>query len=223
MTASEMINNFLVEYDRVFSLSAPSYTNSEILFFLNKAQTDLTHEIYKNGDTYLLNGSSLVTSHSFASPAASTNYAGNAYALTLTTATRYKYYLKSFTALTRDDFPEITVAERFMNTDIPKDAAILYEASTANNNIFRNPKAFIDGETLVVLVDSYSTPTSVYVEYIKEPKTLATTITDGATQTSTSELRADLHNEIVTKAVLFSKSVTNVQEAAASLQIERNV
>jgi len=44
MTGSQMIESFLVHYDRISSFSAPEYTQEEILLFLNNAQNDFVTE-----------------------------------------------------------------------------------------------------------------------------------------------------------------------------------
>lgn len=223
MTVSEMLNNFLVEYDRVFSLSAPSYTNDEIVFFLNKGQTDLTAELIASGDNVAISNSDLVATHNYSAVLGTSAYLpSNAYILDLTSPTRFKHYLASYTELTRTFFPTISSGEIFKNDDIQKTDARLYESTTANSTIYRNPKAYLDGATVVVLYDNYTTTITSHLEYVKEPKILDIS-TDDATYTTTSELREDLHNAIVTKAVLFAETVTNEQKAVADTQLNKAI
>ena len=223
MTVSEMIDNFLVEYGMVLAVPAPSFTDSEILFFLNKGQNDLVFDLYSQGDTFVLNDSDLIDSYTFASPALSSTLPANSYELALSSATRYKYYLNSYSTLTRRFLPTITSGEKFKNHNIPKTEAANYEVSSANSAIFRNPKLYKDGATIVVMVDSYSTATAVFIEFVKEPKTLVTTVASATTETTTSELRADYHDKIVSKAVQYAQVTTSPEKAAASVKLDQTI
>ena len=74
--------------------------------------------------------------------------------------------------------------------------------------IFRNPKFYIDGEYLMILVDSYTTLTEVYPKYIRNPLVLSMDPQD-EDHTDTCELNPILHNSIVTKAVYLAKEATD--------------
>jgi len=223
MTVSVMLNNFLVEYGMVLAIPAPSLTDAEIVFFLNKAQTDIANEIYQSGDSYALHTSGLVASHTYAA-ALATNalMPSNNISLDLTSATKYKYFLNLYLSLTRSNVPIISPAEIIKTENISKDQASQFETTTANQPIYRNPKTYLDGNNLVTLYDAYTTLVSGYMEYVKEPKILSLTVAD-ADFATTSELREDYHNAIVTKAVLFAKDVTEQQEAALRIQNEKTI
>ena len=223
MTVSEMLNNFLVEYGMVLAVPTPSFTDAEILFFLNKAQIDIANEIYQSGDSYALHTSGLVANHTYAAVlATNASMPSNNIALDLTSATRYKYFLSLYLSLTRSAVPVINPAEIVKTENIPKDRAKDFETTAGNQPIYRTPRTYVDGNTLVTLYDAYTTLVSGFMEYVKEPKILSL-VTDDANYTTTSELRSDYHNAIVTKAVLFAKDVTEQQEAALRIQNEKTI
>ena len=221
MTVLVMISNFLLEYDRLSSASAPGYENIEIIRFLNKAQIELVNELYRNKQ-YMLIDEQLLTCTYTAGGVLTYPYMTGAKYFDLNSATyttRYMYYIKSFTKLSRTYLPTMTTTI-VGNDDIQKEEAKYYVSNAFNTPIFRYPKAFIDGQWLVVIPDGYTTITEVSVDYLSEPRTLTEATTD-ANNTATCDLKTILHDTIVTKAVEMALKAGDLERAVPTIQLNK--
>jgi len=221
MTSAQMITNFLLEYDRVSSLSAPGYENSEILYFLNKSQFDLEDQLYTSKQWGLL--TSLVKTQTYAKGGgwtAALRY-DSTVELDLTSGTsRFLYYINAYCSVTRSGFPTISNAKILRAENITKEQVPQFVAAGLSVPIFRFPKAYWDGIKLLIMYDGYTTMgDNIYVEYLARPKTLVTSVSDVDNEATTCELHESLHEEIVTRAVKFALTATDPQKAALTTQI----
>jgi len=220
MITSEMIVNFLVEYDRVASLSAPSYEDSEILQFLNRSQYDLTEILFQSRNLELLGILSVSAKVSAVLGGFDTlTELGAVRAETSHTQfTRFLHYLDSYSQVTRVAVPAMS-ATYVKNSEIPKNQARFYQTSDFNSPIFRYPKTYIDGEYVVVIPDAYSSIDEITVDYIMNPKELVTSVSDATSETVTCELPESLHEEVITKAVQLAQITINPPQAEANIKL----
>jgi hypothetical protein len=216
MVATVMITNFLIEYDRVFSLSAPSYTDAEIIQFLDRAQYDIVDTLHRNRRYDLLDG--LISTATDASPGAYSLFAGAKTSLvTGTEYTRYLYYIDSYSKVARSALPSMS-STVIKNEYIDRMQAKDFQTSDFNSPIFRFPKVYVEGVYITVIPDAFTTISEIYVDYVVNPKGLDKTV-DSSSLTTECELRESLHGEVVTKAVQFAQIATNPEMAGANIKL----
>lgn len=218
MTVSEMISNFLLEYDRVASLSAPSYEDTEILRFLEKSQIELVNDLYRNKQYMLIDDLFLTATYN--SPGTYSLATGGKYVDLNTTTTRYMYYISSYSTLTRTQAPVISSGIIVQNQDITKDEIKYFTANAFNTPIYRFPKAFLDGALLTIIPDGYTTITAVYVDYLSQPKELDLTI-DSSSKATTCELKLILHDEVVKRAVELALRTVDPERAVITTKLNQ--
>lgn len=218
MTSTVMVNKFLVEYDRVMSLSAPSYSTSQILDFLNRGQYAVTDDLVATKNYEMLG--SLFANYGYTSLSSTHPFIDNSFYVDLTTGTtRYWKYVESFSEFTRTQLPVISAATFVKNEDIDRLMLGMLQDGGFDKVIFRRPKAFLDGSKLVVYYDSFTTLSKIYVNYVALPKTLVASA-PGTGETTTCELPESLHDNVVSKAVELAKiAVGRVEEVAANLKL----
>jgi len=217
MTVAEMISNFLLEYDRLSSASAPGYENTEIIRFLEKAQIEIVSELYRNKQHMLID--TLFLTATYANPGTYLLAIGSKYVDLNTTTIRYMYYIKSYSKLTRTHAPTAT-ATIIQNDDIQKDETKYFITTVVNTPIFRHPKAFLDGALLTIIPDGYTTITEVYVDYLSEPKQLEVSSTGGS-KVTTCQLKSVLHDTVVTRAVELALKAGDLERAVPTIQLNK--
>lgn len=223
-----MVDNFKLEYDRVNSLSAPGLEDSEILTFLDRAQYALADQLFFQKQWNLLYNAdavdvSLLKTCSYAKGAGwvtRLSYDSNCIEVSLLTGTtRFWYYINSYLSLTRTAVPEIVSAKVVKTENIIKDQVTDFIASGVNTPIFRFPKAFQDGDDLIIMMDSYTVPGSaLYVDYMSKPSKLVLSA-PGTGETIVCELHPSTHEEIITRAVQLAQITTNPQMAEANIKL----
>jgi len=224
MTAAQAIENFLLEYDRVNSLSAPNYTDDEILTFINRAYKQVVADQVVARNYTLLD--TLVATYTFGTLSTYTTLS-NAYYVDITQTqpanggTRFGYYISSSCTLSRSAVP-VATSTKVTNEYIDRNQAKDFESNSVNSPIFRNPKVFIEGDDLVIIYDNYTTVTALNLVYVKIPYTLVTG-SPGAGETGSLETREDLDQTIITTAVHLSEIVNNPEKAAADIQLDKQV
>jgi len=211
-TVSAMITQFLIEYDRIVAQISKSYTDDEIVSFLNRAQSQLIDELYKEKRYDLLGAlfvnDSLTTAISTSWDCDNGSYIDLSSHASLSATV--KYVLNATLTLTRTNFPvstatETEVAEWISPLDVDK-----FTKDSGNSKIlFRVPKMYQKGNKLLFIYDAYSTLTGIMLEYVKEPLVLTSGTPSSGQSTNTSELKADLHDDIVTRAVYLAKEATD--------------
>lgn len=195
MTAAEMKEQFLVQYDAATSFAAPGWEDDEISNFINKAIKDVIDELYLKGD--LIHLSNLIKT-SVGVAIQTLSDISNAVVADLTPF-NYMYYISAKLKLTRTD-PVITdtyiPAEKIDVTTAPK-----FFKTGINKVWFKYPKCYLDYSTqrtypdLVFLFDSYTTPTLAGFTYIEFPTNV------DITNNIATNINQVLHKDIVTKAV----------------------
>jgi len=211
MTASQMIDEFLIEYDRIIASVSQSYEDSEILSFLNRSQEILIGELYKARRFDLLG--SLYTIVNSVSPTQMTsNGIPNGYYVlrsdTSTFARGVMYFLDVVVSATRTNLP--AGSETSMAEWIDKDFSKRFIKDLSNSCVlFRTPKVYAEGDYLIVLVDAFTNSPTLSIQYIKYPLTMVVSGPVSDVSTTTCELRADLHKDVVTKAVYLAKEATD--------------
>jgi hypothetical protein len=220
MTVTQMIDAWLIEYDRIIAQVAQSYTDDEIISFLNRAQEEVVGELYQSRHYDLLG--SLYTIATVASPTSMSTFGiPNGYYVLRSDDISFPlgvmFFVDVSVTATRTNLPagsEVTLAEW-----IDRDVAKHYIKDLSNNQVlFRIPKIYTQGQYLVVLVDAFTNaPSSINVQFIRYPLNLVKSGAVSQTTTTTSELPALLHKSIVTKAVYIAKEITDrVQQTKQS-------
>jgi len=204
-TTIEMINQFLIEYDRIVAQISKSYSDDEIVSFLNRAQGMIVDELYKNRRFDLLG--SLFVSDTISSGIGNSWEITNSVYIDLSTNANItagvKYPVDVSVALTRTGYP--SSSGRIKCDPVAVEEAKYYAIDNGNSKmIFREPKVYQKGNYLFVIYDAYSTVTAIYLAYIKEPTKLA-----AGSPSTKSDLRADLHDDIVTRAAYLAKEATD--------------
>lgn len=220
MTVSEMITNFLLEYDRVASLSAPGVESDEIIRFLEKAQLELVSQLFA-AKQYMLIDNLFETATFATGDLTAWNSVTGAKSLALDKApnvTRYLFYVGSYSKTLRTAAPVISSGVTVQNQEISKEESKYYLPSAFNMPIFRFPKCFVEGLTLVVIPDGYSSISDIYVDYVMQPQPLYPTTLAG--HVTTCELKELLHDQVVAKAVQLAMTATDPQRAAITTQIQ---
>ena len=215
-----MVSNFLLEYDRLSSLSAPGYENSEIVRFLEKAQIELVTQLYQSKQYMLIDD--LFVTYTYSSPSSYSYVTGTSakYVDLNTSTTRYMFYVASYSDLTRTQAPTISSAVTVQNQDITKNELKYYLTSAFNTPIFRYPKAMLDGAALIIIPDGYTTISKVTVDYLSQPKALSLSTNDSS-NTTTCELKTILHDQVVSKAVEMALIAIDPNRAAATIKLNQ--
>lgn len=221
MTVAQMVDAFLLRSDRMLSLSTPGYEDTEILEILNEAQNEILRELVRDKNYAALED--LQSSYVFNTLLAFTEYSNAHYVDmgdTLSnpfTNTGFRYYVSSSSSLTRSAVPVLS------NTVVPNEVISRDQAGHFAYNwgfnapIFRTPKVFFEGTHLIVMHDAYTDILALHLQYIKAPK-LLNTATNNATLTTTSEIREDIHDDIVNRAVRLASIITQPEKATLDIQ-----
>lgn len=211
MTAQEMIDAFLLQYDLNGSGAVAGFTDEEILEFLNKAQFDIVKKVFVEQGPQMFQ--ELVEDLELALvPESATGYRSNTYESFPDFPADYAFYIDSTTRLTRTSFPTITVGsggDWVANREISINQQYKFKANDSDQVIFYNPVVVVTQNRLLVTVDSYTTvfgdfesDKSCVLKYLRIP-------TDIALPSTPSELNERWHQAIVDAALLNAMKVTN--------------
>lgn len=211
MTSSQMINAFLVEYDRIVSSISQSYDDEEILSFLNRSQEILIGELYKARRFDLFGTIYTIVDNVTPVQMTSSGISNGYYILRSNTDIFDRgvmYFLDVVVSATRTNLP--AGSDTVMAEWIDKDLSKQFIKNISNSGVlFRTPKVYTEGDYLVVLVDAFTEDPTISIQYIKYPLKLVKSNPISNESTTTCELRADLHKDVVTKAVYLAKEVTD--------------
>lgn len=207
MTGVEMISSFLQLYDYVTSMNAPGYNSTEILLFLNNAQDEFIKDrmfgknfqppAFEQNQKRVADLQTLIVSPlTIVLVGSPGSYNERTYTWS-TPAPNYLYYLESISLITRSNHPVISSGEWIVNKFINHANIGKFINSTINKTIFLHPVAWIEGNSLKVMGDQYTTISATNgqkLSYIKKPSAITN---------SSSELTLPphTHQEIVELAV----------------------
>jgi hypothetical protein len=198
MTVNQMIESFLVYYDRITSFSAPGYQTGEIVLFLNNAQDDFIKD--------------RMFGQNFQPPAFEDNQRRIADLKELSTITNLYYYstdtlgcklytlpsdflfaIKCIATCTRTGYPVITTGELFECNFIKTEQISKLISTVHNKTHFIKPYCTIAGTYIKIVVDRFTSNTALTFEYLKKPTAL---VVGG-----NCDLATHTHQEIVDIAV----------------------
>lgn len=218
MTVDQMIESFLVYYDRITSFSAPGYNTAEILLFLNNAQNDFIKDrmfgqnfqppAFEDNQRRVADLQILVD-NTLLSYVSQDSYGARQYSL----PTLFMFAIKVNAQLTRSGYPVIASAEDIECKLIKTEEFGKFFNSTVNRTHFLKPVAAISGTYVKVLPDRFTTISAVRVQYVKTPTVLASA---GA-----CDLPAHTHQEIVDMAVRQALQATQDPRWQSSVAEEK--
>lgn len=219
MTAAEMKQSFLTQYDAASSFAAPGWEDSEISTFLNLAQDKFVEQQYLTRQLEFI--SSIVTSQPNIALTAHPTILNANYFILGTSVTNYLYYIDCRLKLTRtntDTLGEtISPAEYIRCEPIGRMNAYKFSWTTLNKVWFKYPKVYLEniydagekGNCVVILYDAYSTPVSAELTYVRYPVRI-----DITTNTA-CELNLAAHKTVVEMAVQEAITAVKVAKTAA--------
>ena len=201
MTASEMKDLFLLEYDAATSFTAPAWEDDEISAFINNATLETIDEFYKAND--LKHISELIVNENITytiTHPVIPNAKCWSFTPTNTAGNEFLYYLNSTSEITRTN-PSIT-SEIIPNDIISVEDSYKFIKTAINKVWFLYPKCYFEyyefstTGLLTVIYDSYTTPVTYgSIQFIKKP--VFVNITNGVDST----INPVLHKGIVKRAV----------------------
>jgi hypothetical protein len=219
MTVDQMIESFLVYYDRITSFSAPGYEEYEKLLFLNNAQDDFIKDrmfgqnfqppAFEDNQRRVADLRTLIVTPT-ALVYSSTDLLG---ARQYTLPANFMFHIKAHAICTRSNYPIVSSSEYFECNFIKSDQVEKVLNSTANKTHFVKPFIAISGSVVKLIVDRFTTNTGLSLQYLKMPTAL---IVGG-----TCDLPAHTHQEIVDMAVRQALQVLQDPRWQTSVQEEK--
>ena len=214
MTAQEMIDSFLLQYDLNGSGAVAGFTDDEILDFLNKSQLDIVKKGFIESGAGLFQ--TIIDFHNFEMVEATGLHFSNAYSSADGEfPTNFLFYIGSRTNLTRSSFPTITGTEDWIkNREVKVKDFGKFNVNESDKVIFYNPVVVINSNNLTIALDSYTTLIQVggqsncIMTYLREPLSISLTVIPGVTVDG-SELNIKWHQEIIDAAVTQALLITN--------------
>ena len=232
MTVSEMITALDLKLDKSSSFETTAFETEDKLFWLNESQIEIVKRkvfgnnyrrealfqgtkhlqdiqtLFKEVDT----GSTYITGHSFYN---------NVQYISLTSgvidsSTPYMFYIDSSVKFgTNTDITNCV----YINKD---EAKPLLETDT-NKPYLQYVYCYLSDNNLNFIKDPYADSiTHLHLTYIRKPKTLVTG-TPGATETNTSEIAEEAHNEIVDLAVfMMLENIESTRLQSNQLMVNNN-
>ena len=214
MTVVEMHHNFLLKAKSLDRTDVRDILSYDAVVLLNQAQDIIIDELLANKNYSMLRPITEVedtVAGSFDSYDAGIEGAG---VVLLTgfspSVMTFRDYIRSSSKIAHSFAPTFSATD-MSNEEVPKEIIKDFETNGSNVPIFTNPKCFLEGDYLIVVPDGYSTFTSILTVYIRHPKALSLATAD-ATNTTTCELPANIHNAIVDKAVEIYRETVNVND-----------
>jgi len=230
MNGSEIISAFKIYYDRVASFSAPGYTDSEILLFLNNAQDELikSRVFGDNFQPPAFEDNEKRVADLFPITGLHTDYTidhtekyGNSWKILedeLITE-RFMFVMRLEVSLTRTNptiVDEFVRCERIKNKDVGR-----FTSSVINKTHFINPKYIQDEKGIHVIADYYTAGISkCNLGFIKTPHPILSTSSDytGVYGSGAMSLQSFVHQEIVDIAVRQALQVLQDPRWQSSVQ-----
>lgn len=198
MTVNQMIESFLVYYDRITSFSAPGYQTAEIVLFLNNAQDDFIKDrtfgqnfqppAFEDNQRRVADLRALST---ITNPAYSAIDTLGCRLYTL--PTDFLFAIKCIATCTRTGYPLVTASELFECSFIKTEEISKLISTVHNKTHFLKPYCTIAGTYIKIIVDRFTFNTAITLEYLKKPTAL---IAGG-----NCDLATHTHQEIVDIAV----------------------
>jgi len=200
-----MISSFLIKYDYVASNNARGFNSTEILALLNNAQDDFIKQrmfgknfqppAFEQNQKRVADLRSLIYSANISSVTG--GILGEViYPLPLTSPI-FLYYIDSYTSLIRSNYPVISSAKFIQNKFIEHTSIGKFTNSEINRTHFLNPIIYIEGSSIYVLADRFTTISannSLKFIYLRKPAVIVNS-------TTVPDLPVHTHEEIVDIAV----------------------
>jgi hypothetical protein len=198
MTVNEMLESFLVYYDRITSFSAPGYEAVEKLLFLNNAQNDFIKDrmfgqnfqppAFEDNQRRVADLRTLVTSLNLIYVSQDSHGARQ-----YTIPVDFMFAIKAYAICSRSAYPVILSSEEFECRFIKSEEVGKFLSTTYNKTHFLKPVISISGLYAKVIVDRFTTNSTLSLQYIKKPMILA--------ENGICDMPVHTHQEIVDMAV----------------------
>jgi hypothetical protein len=216
MTITEMHIDFRANLDKSNGLQYADIAPEAIDLFLNRSMDVLVEQLYKSGEIEQLKELVKNTTFTLSATIPVYNYGTKAYRSTFNIAD-YLYYQNSKTKVTRTAFPIIASLEYITNDHIPESNAKYYVVDTFNKTFFKYPKVFIKDTSIIVMVDSYTTASTVANGLIFEYISIPTRMDLG--NTIDCPLNERLHRKVIDIAVNFMLENLESPRLQADMQL----
>jgi len=198
MTVDQMIESFLLYYDRITSFSAPGYQTAEILVFLNNAQDDFIKDrmfgqnfqppAFEDNQRRVADLRTIVTNLAL-TYVSNDSHGARQYTL----PANFMFAIKAFATCTRSTYPLVLASEGFECNFIKSEDVSKFINTTTNKTHFIKPYLSISGTYAKLIIDRFTTNTALLLNYIKTPMALASS--------GSCDLPAHTHQEIIDMAV----------------------
>jgi len=179
MTVNQMIESFLVYYDRITSFSAPGYTSGEIVLFLNNAQDDFIKDrmfgqnfqppAFEDNQRRVAD---LQTLSVLRNPALFGTDSLGCILYSLPTNPIFLYAIKCIATCTRTGYPLVTTGELFECRFIKSEEISKLISTVHNKTHFITPYCTISETYIKIVVDRFTTNSAILLQYIKKPTEL---------------------------------------------------
>lgn len=204
MDGATMLSEFRLGFDVIASNAAPGFTDTEIYSLLNRGQDYIILDLYKQRNFELLQ--SLIKEGAIAFSSSSEYRYGVLpidYWLYITLSV-----IAIRTAATSTGFIPSFVDNSGSRVDCdlidPKEALQFLASPFNRYRIWKNPKAYLEGNYIRVIMDNFSTTSSGNLTYIKKRASISNSVS--------CELQESLHRLVVDKAIDIAKTIINIQE-----------
>jgi hypothetical protein len=198
MTVNEMLESFLVYYDRITSFSAPGYEAAEKLLFLNNAQNDFIKDrmfgqnfqppAFEDNQRRVADLHTLINRWGLV-------YSGNDTLgwRSYTLPTVFMFFIKAIAVGTRTNYPVISSSENFECDYIKQENIMKFTSSSVNKTHFIKPVVYIADGHIQVMGDRFTTISALTLQYLRKPTVLV--------ENGTCDMPEHTHQEIVDMAV----------------------
>jgi hypothetical protein len=218
MTVDQMIESFLLYYDRITSFSAPGYETSEILIFLNNAQDDFIKDrmfgsnfqppAFEDNQRRVADLRALVKIGGLVYQSNDT-YGARQYIL----PTDFMFAVKALAVCTRTGYPSISSSEYIECNFIKSEEIGKFVNTTYNKTHFLKPYVSIAGTLVHLIVDRFTSNTELTLYYLQKP----TVLIEGGS----CDLSTHTHQEIVDMAVRQALQAIQDPRWTSSVQEEK--
>ena len=205
MLYNEVIEKFLIEYDRVYSLTTKGYEPDEILNFVNQAMDAVVDELFASKNLqYLYTTTAFIPLIPEIANSPSTLFMAD-----LSNILDRRHYLRSECYIERSYSP---VFKGIIPTVLTSMEAVrkLAQTSPINNTFFFNPRvAFDNANRMMLVVDKTVTLVNDFkYTYIRRPERIVSTVT-GPYQSTVLDINENLYDTVISKAAQLAKVVND--------------
>lgn len=205
MLYNEVIEKFLIEYDRVYSLTTKGYEPDEILNFVNQAMDAVVDELFASKNLqYLYTTTAFIPLNPEIANSPSTLFMAD-----LSNILDRRHYLRSECYIERSYAP---VFKGIIPTVLTSMEAVrkLAQTSPINNTFFFNPRvAFDNANRMMLVVDKTVTLVKDFkYTYIRRPERIVSIVT-GPYQSTVLDINENLYDTVISKAAQLAKVVND--------------